>query len=68
MNRKELFSSYREAKLEDPPVGYGYYFEKSYETKLKDMVTLIEFAFQVNDFVHMKMEKVFVGERKHVIK
>ncbi len=28
------------------------------------MITLIEFAFQVNDFVHMKMEKVFIGARK----
>lgn len=50
-------SAFAEAKLGEQDVHYGYYFNASYEKRLRDAITLIEFAFQQTDFVNMKLDK-----------
>ena len=55
---------FTESKLGEPDIAYGYYFHASFEKRLKDTLSLIEFAFQQPDFVNIKLDKTFCKARK----
>ena len=55
MERLDKFA-FAESKLGEPDAHYGYYFNATYEKRLQDLITLIEFSFQQPDFVNMKLD------------